>query len=593
MFTYSHLNAPIDQRERVLVAQLFYNNAMAQEDMITTYICREKDASYLPKTPSQLVPRLRWLRRTRRSGDECKNFRFSENYYNAVDQIVVFWLVRAMAQSESFLHAVEKEIECPVCHCPFSGSREPKMFECLHTICKSCLRDSLLLRGEIGGALRCPICWHITECPNNDIKSFPSNLFYKQLVNIFEAHSEQGQDYSQWCGNCDERKSLKFYCSDCSHFICEDCARHHEKWKLFGGHRLKEIRNLDVSDALDYARGRNACKKHYDDLRFFCEQCNTCICRDCAILEHRCHSRIMSLEEGLEKKKSEIEVKIREVQVNGSRLKDYKKSLEKRRLKVNNSFEQATKEVQDTAERCINLFRRHELESVTKRLMKQKESFEAAFATHMTSLDGKLSEVGNSLEFGEEVLFRNNLPEILSLEEMLKKRLRKLSFPFEPMLNFPEVRYTRNDMSSLTDAPGKLHTTNTEPSLSVAEGHGLTEAIQGECGTFTVITKNAKNQTTYSEIDGVVVAISSPKTGRTVKTNITDCKNGQYLVKYKSDFGGDFNVSISVRGEAIKRSPFRLTVIEKTTKGLTGSLNFVLILLCLDICAACFRAQLV
>ena len=88
--------------------------------------------------------------------------------------------------------------------------------------------------------------------------------------------------------------------------------------------------------------------------------------------------------------------------------------------------------------------------------------------------------------------FRNNLPEILNVEEMLKKRLRELSIPFEPMLNFPEVRYTPNDMSSLTDAPGKLRTTNTEPFLSVAEGQ--TEAIQGEYGTFTVITKDAKNQ---------------------------------------------------------------------------------------------------
>lgn len=52
-----------------------------------------------------------------------------------------------------------------------------------------------------------------------------------------------------------------------------------------------------------------------------------------------------------------------------------------------------------------------------------------------------------------------------------------------------------------------------------------------------------------------------------MKTNITDCNNGQYLVKYKSDVGGVFNVSISVRGEAIKGSPFNLTVTGKTTKG--------------------------
>lgn len=91
---------------------------------------------------------------------------------------------------------------------------------------------------------------------------------------------------------------------------------------------------------------------------------------------------------------------------------------------------------------------------------------------------------------------------------------------------------------------------------------------------FTIITKDVKNQTTYSEIDGIDVAINSPKTRRTLDTSVTDWKNGQYQVKYKPDAGGDFNVFISERGEAIKGSPFNLTVIEKTTKGLTGTLLF-------------------
>ena len=220
--------------------------------------------------------------------------------------------------------------------------------------------------------------------------------------------------------------------------------------------------------------------------------------------------------------------------------------------------------------------------------MKQKESFEAEFVNQMITLDGKLAEIGSSLDFGDEVLFRNNLPEILNVEEMLEKRLRELSVPFEPMLNFPEVRYTRNDISSFTDAPGKLYTTNTEPSLTVAEGQGLTEAIQSECVTFTVITKDAKNQTTYSEIDEIDVTINSPKTRRTVETNVTDCKNGQYLVKYKSDVGGDFNVSILVRGEGIKGSPFNLTVTEKTTKGSAGTMNIVLILFYSDTYSGAF-----
>ena len=477
-----------------------------------------------------------------------------------------------MAQSKSFFGDVKKEIECPVCQEQFSEIKDPKILKCFHTFCKSCLEGWLRQQG--GGALSCPKCRQITECPNNNINSLPSNLFYKQMVDIVEAYTGQGQEDSSHCGNCDERKPLKFYCSDCNFFLCEDCAGGHKKWKVLSSHHVKEIGNFKTSDAQDYTRRANVCKQHKDEFRFFCEPCKICICRDCAILDHEDHKKI-SLEKGLEKKKSLLEEKMQEVQANGSRLKKHKKSMEERRLKVNDSFEQATKEVHDVAERYINLIRVHET-SVTERLINQKENFQAEFLNQMTDLDGKLTEIDSSLEFGEEVLFRNNLPEILNLEEMLEKRLQELSVPFEPMLNFPEVRYNPNDVSSLENAPGKLFTTNTEPSLSVAEGQGLTEAIQGECGTFTVITKDAKNQTTYSEIDEIDVAISSPKTRGTLKTSVTNSKNGQYHVKYKSDAGGDFNVSISVRGEAIKRSPFKLTVKEKTTKVLSGTLpNFV------------------
>lgn len=250
-----------------------------------------------------------------------------------------------------------------------------------------------------------------------------------------------------------------------------------------------------------------------------------------------------------------------EVEGNGTRLMKHKKYLEKRRLKVDNSFEQATKTVHETAETCINLIRQHE-ESVTEQLIKRKGTFQASFVNEMTRLDGKLTEIHDSLEFGRDVLSRDNLPEILNVEKLLERRLRELSAPFQQMLDLTEVGYTPNDVSSLATLPGKLFTSSTEPSLSVAEGKGLTMAFEGEKATFTIITKDSKSQTTYSEIDQINVEISS-KT-ETLKTITTDYKNGRYQVMYTPNEGGDFNVSITVRGEAIKDSPFRLTVTEKT-----------------------------
>jgi len=250
-------------------------------------------------------------------------------------------------------------------------------------------------------------------------------------------------------------------------------------------------------------------------------------------LDHREHN-IISLDNGLQKKKSEIESKMQKVRANVPSLRNEKESLEKRRTRVNKSIEKAIEELHRTAEHNIQLIRQHEA-SVTERLMKQKLTFQAAFLNTMTSLDKKLVEIKSSLDFGNEILQRNNLPEILNVEEVLEQRFQELMEPcvFDLKIDYSAVKYVSNDLSSLKDSPGKLLTTNTEPSLTVVDGMGLTEGVKGEDCTFTVITNDSQENKTYSEIDGVDVYIQSLQTRKSVKVTITDCQDGCYRVSYK------------------------------------------------------------
>ena len=246
-------------------------------------------------------------------------------------------------------------------------------------------------------------------------------------------------------------------------------------------------------------------------------------------------------------------------------MRNKKESLEKRRIKVMNSFERATNGVGMVAEQWITFIRKHQADK-TETLMKQKDAFEAEFSNQMSSLDGRVVEIESSLNFGEVILSRRILPEILNIEEMLKNRLQELSVTFEPTLVFPEVVYSSNDFTCLKDGPGKLIRTVTEPTVSVAEGRGLNEAVEGEESTFTVITKDMKGQVVYSEIDQVNVEIISINTMRLLTASVTDSKNGRYQIKYRSETADDFKISVTVRGESINDSPFRLQAKKKETQ---------------------------
>ena len=468
-----------------------------------------------------------------------------------------------MAQSKSFFDDVKKELECPVCQEHFSQINEPKILKCLHTFCKTCLEGWIRQHRE--GQLSCPTCRQITECPNSNINSLPSNLFYKQMVEIVEAYSGQGEEDSPLCGLCGEKKALKFYCFECNSFLCNGCVGVHKKGKIFSGHHVKDIGNFESSDMNDYARRSNYCKTHIKEVRFYCERCQSCICIECAILEHKDHNMI-SLDQGLDNIKSEIGIKVHQVQETGSRLRNYKVSLEKRKLKVDTNIEEATKEVKRVAEQCILLIRQHEA-SVTEQLTAQKQAFKGAFDGQMSKLDGKMMEIDSTLAFSEEILLRNNLPEILNVKSVLERRLQELSLPsqfFEGVLKLgcSGVKYVQSDVTLVRNIPGKLVTSNTEPSLTVAEGQNLTKGVVGADCTFTVTTKNAADQTTYCEIDEVHVKITSFKRRAIIRTVVTDLKDGCYSVSYNPTTPGNFTVAIEVAGNPIMGSPFNLIVVK-------------------------------
>ena len=462
--------------------------------------------------------------------------------------------------AQSFFDEIKNQLECSVCQKQFDGEvNEPKILKCLHTFCKTCVEA--WLRQQRRGAFSCPTCREVTECPNNNIGSLPSNLFCKQLVEILKAYKGQGQEDSPHCGNCEKKKELKFYCSDCHFFLCEECVEAHRKWKNFSGHEGKEIEKFKLSDAHDYARRGNVCKKHRDELRFYCEKCQVCICRDCAILEHQEDHKKISLDQGYKNNIAEIEPKMCKVRANCLRLKTHRESLEKRKQRANSGIEEATKVVRQVIERCISLIRQHET-SVIERLVRHKETIQDAYDTQMISLDAKLMEIEDTLEFSEDVVVRNNLPEILKVKATIERRLQELSAPFEfmPNLDCSGVKYVQNEVSSLKDAPGNLVTTKTEPSLSVAEGKSLTEAFVGEHCTFTVITKNSAGLKTYSETDEVNVEIVSVAKKNDIKPLMTDLKDGRYSISYIPTSSGEFNLSIKVSGNSIMDSPFKLKV---------------------------------
>ena len=158
-----------------------------------------------------------------------------------------------------------------------SGNHVPKIIDCLHTWCSSCLQDPTINRE---GKISCPSCRSETPCAPADVQFLPNNFAVLRQLQLVAATSEP-----MVCDNCELRAGL-FRCIQCAHFLCEECTQDHSRLKLFREH---EVLPLDAVGSLPFAltRRKHNCPVHaHEELKLYCRTCMQLICRECALLSH-------------------------------------------------------------------------------------------------------------------------------------------------------------------------------------------------------------------------------------------------------------------------------------------------------------------
>ncbi|XP_078699908.1 uncharacterized protein LOC144926765 [Branchiostoma floridae x Branchiostoma belcheri] len=192
-------------------------------------------------------------------------------------------------------------LECKICLKPF---KEPKSLPCLHTFCKGCLENLVLQQDELDSTdssdddeeetnkFPCPICRTKTVLPGGGVSGLKDNFFVLSLRDTVETHRTLASNDKVPCDNCEEVASCG--CVVCEEFLCEDCAETHRRAKRTRGHEVIGVVELSqqlISKARSFkSTSLPMCPKHEDEkLKFYCETCQSPICRDCTVLQHKDH----------------------------------------------------------------------------------------------------------------------------------------------------------------------------------------------------------------------------------------------------------------------------------------------------------------
>jgi len=176
----------------------------------------------------------------------------------------------------SFTYPNEKVVSVP------SENHSPRMLNCLHSYCASCLYN---MWKKNGVSVTCPACKVVTTIGVNGVMGLPSPfLLLRGIPNV--------------CGNCEENPA-NWKCCQCSAdcaLLCDSCQSVHVSMKAFRSHQIVplSVRN----DNRDVKQNElKLCKKHTSKfMDVYCVDCEEVICMTCAVFDHSSHSVVPLLE---------------------------------------------------------------------------------------------------------------------------------------------------------------------------------------------------------------------------------------------------------------------------------------------------------
>jgi len=87
------------------------------------------------------------------------------------------------------------------------------------------------------------------------------------------------------CSNTNGKKEATHSCLDCQKYYCDSCVRSHKKEDEFKKHKVVTI------EKDDRFFGELYCREHFEELEFYCIDCNTLICTSCVFRSHCGHPR--------------------------------------------------------------------------------------------------------------------------------------------------------------------------------------------------------------------------------------------------------------------------------------------------------------
>ena len=263
------------------------------------------------------------------------------------------------------------------------------------------------------------------QVDENTVSALPSNFFVNNLLATMTMTNDTSAAKKILCDNCESEDSAQCRCNDCGIFLCQFCTESHKRSRSTKQHEMLTMEELKSNPGPQRIADKIRCPKHKDEIiKLFCKTCQTTICRDCTIVDHRQHEYGF-VEDVAVEKRQHLQSNLEEVKERKERvvqglvnLKKFSKSLEAKKMatvsEIEHHFDQLVKAVESRKMEMVE-------KATSHTNLKQKQ-----IHGQLEALEVALASCDSSIEFTERAFKSGNDVQILSMEKYILQSLEQL-----------------------------------------------------------------------------------------------------------------------------------------------------------------------
>ena len=446
-------------------------------------------------------------------------------------------------------------LTCAVC---YEVYKKPKYLPCHHSYCEECIGKL-----QKGSEIICPECRETSTAPPGGVNDLPNNFFINHLIDeVTLKRKVDGEEHAA-CDMCYEEAPAITLCPECVVFLCDQCNEYHKRSKEYRNHAMIQLNDLQSKKKEVNLRPKAKpmlCQDHDLELTFFCETCDQLVCHYCTTNEHNGHVH-NSVKKMANKHRKELEKIVEPVEKMIVELSTLRKECTATGEEIGL---QATK-----VDQQIDLY----YEELHKKLQQQREQLKGKLQEMCTEKKKALTLQLEQLEYTQaqlesvkvlnDAVVNGSGREALFAKKQVSNDVKRLTESYKKIANGPVEKGTiefvpvKEYKDSFPQFSEVFDDDAHPPNCEVND-----IPLQLEVGKrigFKIIAKNSENTQCLKGGSQITAQVQSSK-GVVAPVEVKDSKDGSYLAYFVVRQVGQAKLSVTIKREHIKGSPYSVMV---------------------------------